>query len=85
MGYELVIADHQMPKQTSLSLTRRLREVSKNAPCTLMLSSLPGPELTTTTRIDPAAVMTKPLKPSDLIEKVCSLLRSVPSPGTRET
>jgi CheY-like chemotaxis protein len=84
MGYELVITDHQMPKLTGLSLIRRLREVSINAPCILISSSPPEPELAIAKLIDPGAVMTKPFKPRDLMETVYSLLRSGASPGTRE-
>lgn len=85
MGYELVITDHQMPKLTGLSLIRRLREVSINAPCILISASLPAPEPTITKLIDPGAVLSKPFKPSDLIETVYSLLRSGASPRTRES
>jgi DNA-binding response OmpR family regulator len=83
MGYELVITDHQMPRLTGLSLIRRLREVSINAPCILISGSLPEPEPTLIKLIGPGAVLTKPFKPSDLIETVYSLLRSGTSPRTR--
>jgi DNA-binding response OmpR family regulator len=85
MGYELMITDHQMPKLTGLSLIRRLREVSINAPCILISASLPAPEPTITKLIDPGAVLSKPFKSSDLIETVYSLLRSGASPRTRES
>jgi DNA-binding response OmpR family regulator len=84
MGYELVITDHQMPRLTGLSLITRLREVSINAPCILISASLPEPEPTLIKLIDPGAVLTKPFKPTDLIETVYSLLRSSASARTRE-
>jgi len=83
-GYELLITDHQMPRLTGLSLIRRLREVSSKAPCILISSSLPEPELTLTQLIDPGAVLTKPFKPAELIEAVHSLLRSGADKGLDE-
>lgn len=73
--FDLLITDHQMPKMTGLSLIRKVREASIEAPCILISADLPETESTLIPLIKPGAILSKPFKLETLINVVFSLLK----------
>ena len=68
--FDLVLLDHQMPEESGLDLARRLRaEPESGEPLLVLLSSLGlHPETRTASQLGVRAVLTKPVRPSQLLD-----------------
>ncbi len=72
--YDLLIADHEMPKLNGLDLIERLRAVSESLPCILISGSPPEPENVIRELVYPGAFLAKPFSIRELADTIFTVL-----------
>ena len=79
--YDLLIADHMMPRLTGLELLRRVRAVPLALPCILMSGAIPWEAPDLPALLSPGAVVEKPFSLLELRTKVAELLHHILNPA----
>ena len=72
--YRIVIADLRMPKETGLQLIQNLRKQNSKHEIILMSSFISGPERKLARELGAYALLEKPFRLSDLLERVSELV-----------
>jgi CheY-like chemotaxis protein len=73
-GYDLLIADNNMPKVSGVELVKKVRSAHMTLPVILASGALPTQELESNTWLQPVAKLVKPFSSGQLLEKVNEVL-----------
>jgi signal transduction histidine kinase/DNA-binding response OmpR family regulator len=79
--FDMAVLDYQMPVMDGIALARAIRQLSGARPLALVLLSSIGQPLTDEHRdVGFAAVLSKPVKPSQLQDQLCQIVEALPGP-----
>ena len=73
VGYRIVIADLQMPKESGLELLRKLRQENSKHDVILMSSFMSGAEIKAAKSLGVHALLDKPFQLTELLQTVAGL------------
>jgi len=79
-NYNLLIAEHSLPRLTGVELVKKLRAARMAVPVVMTAVRLPTQELVQNPSLQLAAILPKPFYISELLETVRAVLRTTDSP-----
>jgi DNA-binding response OmpR family regulator len=78
-SYDLLITDNNMPEVSGVELLQKLRAAGMVLPVIMTTATLPKEEFTQNPRLQPAAILLKPVTVAEILKTVKNVLRETDS------